>query len=203
MVKSLKSNKGFTLVELIIVIAILAIIMLIAIPNFSGIQQRMQVRADKATAAQIGKAVRVWFMDYTTDKTLTAIAEGQVLPVAATVNIGGTDKNIKGLPTQNELTDPKVVKYDTLAGIEGYISKGQTPVSLKTGANGNKVKYQHYCVTLSEDATSAGAKILVSICAEGEDAGGDPDGNLTEPTFGTPITANYDGSTSAVAYVEP
>ena len=31
-----KLNRGFTLVELIIVIAILAIIMLIAIPNFSG-----------------------------------------------------------------------------------------------------------------------------------------------------------------------
>ena len=38
-----KTNKGFTLVELIIVIAILAIIMLIAIPNFSGIQQRMHL----------------------------------------------------------------------------------------------------------------------------------------------------------------
>lgn len=56
-------NKGFTLVELIIVIAILAIIMLIAIPNLSGIQQRMQVRADKASASQIGKAVRIWYTD--------------------------------------------------------------------------------------------------------------------------------------------
>ena len=60
---TIKNNKGFTLVELIIVIAILAIIMLIAIPNFSGIQQRMQVRADKASAAQIGKAVRIWYTD--------------------------------------------------------------------------------------------------------------------------------------------
>ena len=66
------NNRGFTLVELIIVIAILAIIMLIAIPNFSGIQQRMQVRADKSTAAHIGKAVRVWFTDYTTDQDMLA-----------------------------------------------------------------------------------------------------------------------------------
>ena len=68
-------NKGFTLVELIIVIAILAIIMLIAIPNFSGIRQRMQVRADKASAAQIGKAVRIWYTDNYATKNQSEVPE--------------------------------------------------------------------------------------------------------------------------------
>lgn len=70
-----RQNKGFTLVELIIVIAILAIIMLIAIPNFSGIQQRMQVRADKSSAAQICKAVRIWYTDNYATKNQSAIPE--------------------------------------------------------------------------------------------------------------------------------
>jgi len=55
-----KSNsKGFTLVELIIVIAILAIIMLIATLAYSGIQKRMKIRSDKATCGEIGKALAV------------------------------------------------------------------------------------------------------------------------------------------------
>ena len=60
---NLKSKKGFTLVELIIVIAILGIIALIAVPNLTGIQQRSQVNADIRTAEQIGKAVRIWLTD--------------------------------------------------------------------------------------------------------------------------------------------
>ena len=54
------NNKGFSLVELIIVIAILGIIAVIAVPNLTGIQQRSQVNADIRTAEQIGKAVRIW-----------------------------------------------------------------------------------------------------------------------------------------------
>jgi len=58
-----KANKGFTLIELIIVIAILGIIALIAIPNLAGIRQRSQVSADIRTAEQIGKAIRIWATD--------------------------------------------------------------------------------------------------------------------------------------------
>ena len=60
---NLKSKKGFTLVELIIVIAILGIIALIAVPSLTGVQQRSQVNADLRTAEQIGKAVRIWLTD--------------------------------------------------------------------------------------------------------------------------------------------
>jgi len=65
----LRSKKGFTLIELIIVIAILGIIALIAIPNLAGIRQRSQVSADIRTAEQIGKAVRIWATDVDADKT--------------------------------------------------------------------------------------------------------------------------------------
>ena len=60
---NLKSKKGFTLVELIIVIAILGIIALIAVPSLTGVQKRSQINADIRTAEQIGKAVRIWLTD--------------------------------------------------------------------------------------------------------------------------------------------
>ena len=85
-----KSNKGFTLIELIIVIAILGIIALIAIPNLSGIRQRSQINADIRTAEQIGKAIRIWETDSaaTDTRTVPALAAGALTNYGALANIG-------------------------------------------------------------------------------------------------------------------
>ena len=175
-----KSNKGFTLVELIIVVAILAIIMLIAIPNFSGIQQRMKVRADKATAAQIGKAVRVWYTDYTSDPVMKSTIDADSGSVVLD-------------------TDYKV--YDTITQIDGYAAKTYLPTSLVT--DGVTEEHQAYAVKLS--SATQDAKVVVAICKskEGTASSGKydtVDGTVTDTD---PISVNYDGTTSAVAYVEP
>ncbi len=59
----IRSKKGFTLIELIIVIAILGIIALIAVPNLSGLLQRSRVNTDKRSAEAIGRAIRIWQTD--------------------------------------------------------------------------------------------------------------------------------------------
>lgn len=61
-----KKKKGFTLIELIIVIAIIAILAAIALPRFGAIRENGNVRADIATAKNIQTAVT------------TAIANGQI-----------------------------------------------------------------------------------------------------------------------------
>ena len=66
--KNTKRNKAFTLVELIIVIAILAIIMLIGSVAYGGVQARMRIRADKTTAGQIGKALVIREVDVPKEK---------------------------------------------------------------------------------------------------------------------------------------
>lgn len=57
--KQLKNKKGFTLVELIVVIAILGIIAAIAVPKFGSLQDEARIKADATTAAQIVSLARV------------------------------------------------------------------------------------------------------------------------------------------------
>lgn len=142
MLKNLKNSKGFTLVELIIVIAILAIIMLIAIPNFSGIQQRMQVRADKATAAQIGKAVRIWYSEYQTDPAFKA-----------TVDAG------KKLPTASDATKT-MIELKELTNINDYVDNTLIPSSLRK-ANGTKDTDQKYWLGIA--GSGSYEKVVVCI----------------------------------------
>ena len=54
-INKLRSKKGFTLIELIVVLAVLAIIMAIAVPRFVGVQEEAKVESDRATLANIVK----------------------------------------------------------------------------------------------------------------------------------------------------
>lgn len=51
-------SKGFTLLELMVVIAIMGIIMAIAIPNFSALQQHQRIRAAAGEIAQDFRQIR-------------------------------------------------------------------------------------------------------------------------------------------------
>jgi type IV pilus assembly protein PilA len=64
---SVKKKKGFTLIELIIVIAIIAILAAIAIPKFGAVRKDANVAADQANAKIISTAVS------------TAVSKGEVV----------------------------------------------------------------------------------------------------------------------------
>lgn len=63
MVKGLKNNKGFSLIELLIVIAIMGVLAAIAFNMFGGILGDSKKKADKQQAANIQKALLLYMME--------------------------------------------------------------------------------------------------------------------------------------------
>ena len=80
LINRLKSKKGFTLIELIVVIAIIAILILIAVPLYQGFVDRAQVSADEASAETIIKAALIYIAsDIGADPTVAdLVAEGLI-----------------------------------------------------------------------------------------------------------------------------
>jgi type IV pilus assembly protein PilA len=58
-----KNPKGFTIIELIIVLAILGSIALIAVPRFINIQEKAKVDADYRSVATIAKAAELYYAE--------------------------------------------------------------------------------------------------------------------------------------------
>jgi type IV pilus assembly protein PilA len=56
-----RNKKGFTLIELIVVLAVLGIISLIAVPRYLGMQEKSREEADYRTAASIAQAAELYY----------------------------------------------------------------------------------------------------------------------------------------------
>lgn len=79
MKKMLKNKKGFSLVELVIVIAIMGVLAAVAISMFNGMIQRSRRQADNTRAQQIQKAI-VTYMAEVGDMELKQMNGGTPRP---------------------------------------------------------------------------------------------------------------------------
>ena len=70
--RKIRNRKGFTLIELIVVIAILGILTAVAVPKLTGYQKKAKVSADRTTFSTLNNAIAIVAAD-------GSITSGQVV----------------------------------------------------------------------------------------------------------------------------
>ncbi|MCQ2016728.1 prepilin-type N-terminal cleavage/methylation domain-containing protein [Clostridium butyricum] len=117
----MKKKKGFTLVELIIVIAVIAVLAAIAIPKFGAVKKDANLRADQANAKIIATAVATGISDgvISASDTVTAVSgdsykvyiDGQQIPAV-----------------KSESGKTFYATYSNGSGVEVYLGENGTKV---------------------------------------------------------------------------
>ena len=114
---------GFTLIELTVVLAIMAIILTVIAPNFSYIKDSAKTKVDKQNCAVIERSVQMLLAEDAISSSVTSIT---ITPSNGSLQISGINDNT----TKSKL-------QDLLEDLDGPLNGNSYDVNIE---NGRKVK---------------------------------------------------------------
>jgi type IV pilus assembly protein PilA len=88
----IQDDKGFTLIELMVVVLIIAILIAIAIPTFLGLRERAQ---DRAAQAELRDGLTAAKAYYTDDETYTGFDDAAAEAIEPSLNWAGGEPDIE------------------------------------------------------------------------------------------------------------
>ena len=121
-----KNEKGFTLIELMIVIAIIGILAAIAIPQFAAYRVRSYNASTQSQVRNIATALEAYFVDYTTYTIDPTVLEGDYgytadPDVTITIAAGGTTSITDSYEITGEYPAQTGTRTYSLSGPGGQI----------------------------------------------------------------------------------
>lgn len=139
------NNKGFSLVELIIVIAIMAVLIGVLAPQFIKYVERSRNSTDRQNAAEFISAVQAWGAETEIPSGETALTAGTY-----TITVNGTGTTITGDCIKSALKN---------AGLADSTGKCTTKCASKTAWTNYKLTFE-VDTNLNIKITSDPAKVL-------------------------------------------
>ena len=95
----LAREDGFTLIELIVVLLIIAILLTIAIPSYLGFQQKAQQTASMSEVRSAAPDAEAYFSDHNSHTGMTASVLKTVYDSGVVVSTGGSVGIVSAIPS--------------------------------------------------------------------------------------------------------
>jgi len=135
-IKANQKDRGFTIVELLVVIVVIGILAAITIVSYTGITTRANTNANKQNASSVLSALQTYFADNSAWPATSGTSED----VYTAINANNTAKLPSGLTITNaQLTAGSNIQY-TLKSTTG-VCVGYWDYSANTGAGGAVYMY--------------------------------------------------------------